>query len=129
MRAVLHAAVARAIARMRVLAERPLRRRGDEFGDHDLDAVLSGEIHHAVVVAPVVLAGRDLDGAPHEPVAEGVHADARGGLMVAGPVLLRRIGFAEVDRAVREDGLRRSGKNRDRARHRGQKIRISRRMV
>ncbi len=74
-----------------------------EFGDHDLDSVLRGEVHHAVVIAPVVFARRHFDRRPHEPVAEGVHADARGGLVIARPILFGRIRFAEVDGAVGED--------------------------
>ena len=100
--AVHHAAVAPAIARVRILVKDPLRRGGDELRDHYFDAVLRREIHHAVVIAPVVLARRDFDGAPHEPVAESVHADAGRGLVIARPVLLRRIRLAEVDGAVRK---------------------------
>src|SRR6185312_17140253 len=64
-------AVTGEVARMRITAEGPLRRAGGELGDHDLDAVGVGEVHHAVVVGPIVFAGSDFDGAPQEPVAEG----------------------------------------------------------
>ena len=37
-------------------------------------------------------------------MAEGVHADARGSLMIASPVFCGRVRFAEVDGAVGEDG-------------------------
>ena len=102
--AVEHAAIAPAKPGLRVFVEHPFGRGGDEFRKHDLDAVLRGEVHHAVVVAPVVLARRDLDGAPHDPMAKGVHADARGSLVITRPILLGGIGFAEVDCSVGEGG-------------------------
>ena len=61
------------------------------------------EIHHAVVIAPIELAGRDFDGRPHHPVAEHIHADLRGGLVIAFPLVLGRIRFPEIDGAVGED--------------------------
>ena len=81
----------------------PLGRAGDVFGDHRLDPVLPLELDHAVVVAPIVLARRVFDRGPQEPVAEDIDAEAGRDLVVTLPVLLGRIGFAEIDRAERED--------------------------
>ena len=92
------------IARVRILVEHPFRRGGDQFGDDDFDAVLRRQVHHPVVVAPVILAGGDFDGRPHEPMAERVHPDPRCGLVIASPVLFRRIRLPEVDRSVGKTG-------------------------
>jgi hypothetical protein len=101
-----------AVARVCILVKHPLRRGGDHLRDHDLDPVLRSQIHHAIIIAPVVFIGRGLDRRPHEPMAERVHAGFGGGLVVARPILLRRIGLAKVHRAVwkhRVCGIRQCG--------------------
>ena len=110
--AVDYRAVARQVAGVRIFVEHPLRRGGDEFRDHDFDAVLRGQIHHAVIIAPVVFARRDFDGGPHEPMAERVHANARRGLMIARPILFRRIRFAEIDGSVGKHRLGSLGRSK-----------------
>ena len=98
--------VGRDVAGLRILVPHPFGRAGgDEFGDDHLDVVLGFEFHHAVVVAPIVLARRSLDGGPHEPVTEDVDTQLRRGLVVAFPVLFGRARFAEIDRAKRERGI------------------------
>ena len=94
--------VACLVAGVGELAEGPFRRGGIESRDDDLDAVLCGKIHHLVVVCPVPFAGRYFECRPHEPMAEGVHAELRSGLVIARPILHRRIGLAKVDAARRE---------------------------
>jgi len=96
------------------LAVCPLGRIRNQFRNHHLDPVLRRQIHHPVVIAPVVLARRGFDGAPHEPVPERVHTDTLSGGVIASPVLLRRIRFAEVHCAVREDRLVRRFSRTDR---------------
>ena len=93
------------MARVRVLVPHPLRRAVDDFGDHHFDVILAFEFHHPVVVAPVVFTRRVLDGCPHEPMAENIHAHLCGGLVVALPILLGRVGFAEIHRAERKYGV------------------------
>ena len=93
-------------ARMRVALEHPFRGRGHQLGDHDPDAVLRREVHHAVVVAPIVFPGRDLDRRPHEPVPECVRPQTGGGLMIPGPIRFGWVGFAKVDRSVWEYRVR-----------------------
>ncbi len=84
-------------------AEGPFGRGGDKFGENSFDPVLSFEVHHAVVIAPVVLSRCDFYCRPHYPVPEHVHADPCRSLVIALPILLWRVGFAEIYRAVRED--------------------------
>ena len=47
-------------------------------------------------------APRNLDSRPHDPMLDCIHASLGSGLVVAGPVLLRRIGPAKIHRAIRE---------------------------
>ena len=95
-------AVARLEAGVGIFAEGPLRRRRDHLGDDGLDAVFGGQIELAVIVRPVVDAGRDLDGVPEKPVAKDVHAVFGRSAVVAVPIRLGRVGLAEVDGAIRE---------------------------
>ena len=101
-------AVAVDVARVRIFVPHPLRRAIDDFGDDHLDVVLAFEFHHPVVIAPVVPARRVLDRRPHEPVAEDVDSHLSRGLVVAFPILLRRIRFAEIHRAKREHRIGKS---------------------
>ena len=100
-----------------ILREQPLRRRSDELGDDDFHPVLRRQVHHSIVVAPVVFAGRDLDGRPHEPMTKCVHPDLGGGLVVPLPVLLGRIRFAKIDGAIRKDRIRCKDERRDQQDH------------
>ncbi len=95
-------AVGADLQRVAVFPHRPVRHRMDEFGDHGLDAVRGGKIHLPVVIRPVIDSRRGLDRAPHEPVPEDVEAVFAGDAVIALPILLRRIGLAEIDRAVRQ---------------------------
>ena len=84
-------------------AECPLRRRSHHLGGDGRDAVAGGEVELAVVVGPVELARSHLDRGPQEPVPECVVPVIGRGLVVARPVLGRRVRLTEVDRAVRKD--------------------------
>src|SRR5947209_8476214 len=44
---------------MGIFVVNPLGRGGHEFRDYNPDAVLRGEVHHAVVIGPIVFAGRE----------------------------------------------------------------------
>ncbi len=91
--------------------EGPLRRRIVDDADNRFQAVLGGQVKLQVVVRPVVGAGRDLYGGPHEPVPQNTEADAVRAGIVPVPFLGGRIGFAEIDRAGGKgvgDGGRRS---------------------
>ena len=92
-------AVGAQLACMGELADGPVGHGVRELGDDGLDAVLGSEIELAIVLLPVVATGRALDGAPHEPVPEDVEPVLGGGAVVAGPVLARRVGLAEIDGA------------------------------
>src|ERR1700722_9507500 len=75
--------VAPQVAGVRILVKSAFGSTGDEFFDDYLDSIFRGQVHHPVVVGPVVLSRSDLDGRPHEPVAENVHSGARRCFMVA----------------------------------------------
>ncbi len=80
----------------------PLRRADHHLGDDRADAVPRAQVQLPVVVVPVVDARRDLDGPPHEPVAEDVDPVLARGPVVALPVVAGRVGFAKVDGSERE---------------------------
>ena len=103
-----HAAipVLRLEAGFRKLRERPFRSGRDELREHRLNAVLRLQVQHAVVLAPVELAGRGFHRRPQHPVPEHVHAGLGCGLVIAFPLVFRRVGLSEIDRAVRENGIR-----------------------
>jgi len=90
---------------MRILFEYPVRRDVELLGKDYLDSVRGRQVHHAVIIPPVVLPWRHLYRPPGDPVPEGVHADLSRGLMIPCPVLLGWIGLAEIDRAIRKDGV------------------------
>ena len=69
----------------------PLRRPGDHFRDDGSDMVLAFELNHTVIVAPVIAARRVLDRRPHKPVAHDVDSHLCRGLMIAFPILFRRV--------------------------------------
>src|SRR5579875_1495848 len=98
------ATIASNITSISVLAEGPLGGARDQFGNDNLYIVVCRQVHHSVIVAPIVLSWRNFDCRPHEPVAECVHSDACRSLMVPGPILFGRVRFAEVNSAVRKHG-------------------------
>jgi hypothetical protein len=85
-----------------VFVPHPLGRARDDFPNDDLDLVLPFEFHHTVIVPPVILARRVFDRGPHEPVTENVDAHLSRGLVVAFPILFRRVRFSKIHCPKRE---------------------------
>src|ERR1035437_11056707 len=58
----------------------PLRGAVVEDGDDNIDSVLRSEVHHLVVIGPIIFTRCNFNCRPHEPVAEDVHAAEHGRL-------------------------------------------------
>lgn len=89
---------------MSIAAKGPFGRGHAKLGDDGFAAVRGRQVELTVVVRPVKAPRFDLNRRPEKPVAENIHAIFGGDAIVARPICLGWVRFAEVDRAIGERG-------------------------